>query len=177
MCLVPRAATVEALLSASSRQARRDILGRNFALILQDCSELLDVCTDPDFLYEVSALRQAIHVLEAGQTRAGQALAANVMDSLMWRWRGVQTTDWKIVTRKSGNSNQALEEFGLRRFLGDGQCMRHMKVFGPPRVNRSPRTLNRHASSHRVSRQQYSKRNAVVATMLASSLLGYFNEP
>ncbi len=46
-------------------------MGRKFALILQDCSELLDVCTDPDFLYEVSALRQAIHVLEAGQTRAG----------------------------------------------------------------------------------------------------------
>ena len=175
--LVPRAATVEALLSASSRQARRDILGRKFASILQDCSELLDVCTDPEFLYEVSALREAIHVLEAGQTRAGQALAANVMDSLMWRWRGVQTTDWRIVTRKSGNSHQALEEFGLRRFLVMAPVHAAHKSFWPSNGEPIPRTFNRHASLHRVSRQQYSKRNAVVAMMLASSLLGYFNEP
>ena len=37
-----------------------------------------------------------------------------------------------------------------------------------------PRPLNRHASLHRASALQYSKRNAVQALMLATSLFGWF---
>lgn len=177
---VPRQDIAKRLIDAPNTQARRRIIGERFDAIVHDCNAALDLVTNPDYVYEVSATREAVKVIEAGYLNAGQALATTVMDTLMWRWRGTNPEDWQLVAQKQhrGKKGQPLRD------IEDLQVWTHTVMrpvyvaheeFWPHRGDLVPRAFNRNASLHRISYRQYSKRNCAVALMMAASLLVYMD--
>ncbi len=50
------------------------------------------------------------------------------------------------------------------------------KTFERHKGDKVPHTFSRHASVHAVSKVQYNKRNAAIALVLATSLVGFMND-
>ncbi len=174
---VPSQPIAEKLLRATDARKRREIIGKAFDQIIQDCEEALSGCIHPAFQYEVESTREAISVIRAGHLKAGQALASTVMDSLLWRWGDSNEDDWKLVTRKQrpkkGATARQMEELTVKTHIVMMPAYVAHTSFNPRKSAQHPipQGFNRHASLHRISFRQYSKRNTAIAMMLATSLL------
>ncbi|KGN39601.1 hypothetical protein [Knoellia subterranea] len=177
--IVPSQATAERLIAATDIQARRQIIGQRFDSIVADCDKALDTVTNSDLVYEVSAVRQAITVIRSGHFDAGQALAATVMDSLMWRWGDKNKDDYKVVTRKQrprrGQTPRDIDDLVPWIYMVMAPVYIAHSTFHPAGGDPIPRVFNRHASLHRISYRQYSKRNCAIALMMATSLLAFMD--
>ncbi len=114
--LVPRASTAQALLWAPDTAARRAIIGRRFDSILDDCDAVLDQCISPDTIDEVMFVRAASKALRDGHLAPGQALAANVLDSMMHTWFEDVRVDL-TSHRKTPNGDVLTDEMSLRTAL------------------------------------------------------------
>lgn len=173
---VPRSATVAELMACKDAQARRTLIGRRRDSIVNDCDEVLGQITNPAYAYEVSSLIQAIRAMRSGHWEAGQALAANVMDTFVWGWNDPSGVSRSAFTGR-GRSESRLDSLDIETYV----VMRpvyfaHESFRANDRHVLIPRIFNRHASLHRVSARQYSQRNAVIALMMATSLGWYFNQ-
>lgn len=180
---VPRAEIAEALIRAQDGRARRAMLGRKLNTIIDDCEAAIRSCNHPAFAYERKSLAEAIDVVRLGRHAAGQALAATVMDSLLWRWGDANEDDWRLVVRrqrtKKGSEARKMEELTVRTHLVMMPAYVAHLSFNPRNKKSKepiPQEFNRHASLHRVSSRQYSRRNLAIVLMLATSLLVFMNQ-
>lgn len=167
---VPRRKLVERLLAAPDKAARRRILGSKWEAILEDCEEVAAQTTTGPHGSQAQFLAQAIAALRAGHTAAGQALAGNVLDSLLWMT--FPTSERRDLT----GHGKPLDHFGE---LDLGQAMVFRPVFRAYRPQSTPpdragdSTFARHGTAHNLTPKQVSRPNAVQAVMLAAALLNY----
>lgn len=170
-CLVwtPRPEVIDALLSADPT-ARADVLLEHQAAILDD----LEACLAGVDRVEVEELREAAgDALLAYRNRtpfSSQAAATTILTTAIHVHLGIPTF------------RKARESFGAKTPMDVG--IRQFRIVAILRVayqaiaefrgkpgERLPVTFNRHASVHRVSRDQFNRTNALVALMLVVPLV------
>jgi hypothetical protein len=173
--LVPRSATAKALLVANGTAARRAVIGRRFDSIIEDCQGVLDRCTNPETLAELTFIRAALAAIAAGHHAAGQALAANVLDTMI-RTRFTQEQRTHLTSHRRTPSGDVLtEDMAVREAMVMLPIWAAHKTFERGSGDPVPYVFSRHGSVHAVSSRQYNKRNAAIALMLATSFVGFAN--
>jgi hypothetical protein len=117
-----------------------------------------------------------VRALRDGHVNAAQALAANLLDSLM-RKHFDNASRVKLTKNdfKKKGVKFNLEDYKIRvAFTFAPVWYAHAKYRvedGDP----IPRTFGRHSSAHGVSRAQYSRINAIYGLMLVTSALKFFD--
>jgi len=168
---VPRAATLEAILSAESPAARRRVYANRWRSIVTDCEVQLQSIPDTslgadyrDFgLMVVRGIRDGHHQL-------AQSMSVNLFDSALQRQ--MQERYYKNFINQ--NRRPDLNEFSVKRTLVLGAIWASYLHFRPNAAAKIPRALSRHASAHGVSRKQYTRANAVIALGHVTGLLSLF---
>jgi hypothetical protein len=169
LCLawVPPTPVLERLFAASSRQDRRSVIGRSWKYILDASERELDAVTKPVYRHYVSFARYAVDAVRTGNHQAGQALAANLLDTVLQQ---VFSTDSrKIITNQKSRFDIGKYPLQLSLVLGGiwGSYLRYQPRDG----DKIPTQFSRHASAHGVSARQYSRVNATLSIMHVVALL------
>ncbi|EPH45316.1 hypothetical protein STRAU_1581 [Streptomyces aurantiacus JA 4570] len=173
---VPGPETVRALLDAPDAAARRRTVGRRWKGITNDCETILEDVEHPALQDARSFALDVVEALRAGHINPAQALATNLLDSVLQRY-------FDKATRLALTNND-FKSKGIKFKLDDYKfkvaCVfapvwyAHAKYY-PKNGDPIPRTFGRHPSTHGVSRNQYSRINAVYALMLVTSVVKFFD--
>jgi hypothetical protein len=175
---VPRAETVADLIAAPDAATRDTILVARTPDIVEDCRQRLAEVLDADLQHLEGLIDDALRALEQSIPTAAQALAANVFDTLLRdvRNRGRlfagSTGRFKYKHVTSGITPVSDETLiGLYR----ATCVLTPVLMALDEFNFEtdpvPGRFRRHATAHRAGTTQYTPANAIIAVMLATSLL------
>jgi len=174
---VPRGVIVTALMAASTREERLQILALHEAEIISDCSVCLGDCAGPELSEEVELTHRIIDAFTAELYEPAQALAVVVAERLI--------TDHVAGGLERGSYHKAKQEAEfrssimlaeLRRAAAMAPIVRFYTEWYPSSGIPPPAELSRHVSVHHPNLQQYSQTNALLAVMLVVSLLREFTE-
>lgn len=158
---VPPSDILQLLFDASSQQDRRKILGRRWKRVVRACRESIESVSGSDLAdYRQFALKVAT-MLEAGHPEGAQALAANLLDTMLSET--LDGPDRRLVTDQ--RTRFSIDDLPLRAAVVFGGIWGSHTEFWASRGDAIPRGYTRHGSVHGVSRRQYSRINAVVALM------------
>lgn len=171
---VPRTEIAEKLVRADSTSARREILGRRWKAIAVDCRTALAGCTSASMANYVSFTVDALDALDGGHSRAAQALAASVLDTVVNGHFGNER--FKLTPNKKTITPAEYDEFTVCKFIALAPLWQAYQKFRVEDGDPIPHTFSRHASVHGVSSRQFSRRNAVQALLFVSSLLLFLDE-
>ncbi|MDN3263309.1 hypothetical protein QWJ26_26565 [Streptomyces sp. CSDS2] len=171
---VPGPKIVRALLDAPDAVERRRIVGRRWRGIVNDCEAVASSVDHPDLLEARDFALDCVSALRAGHANPAQALAANLLDSLMHAHfeKGDRV---KLTSNKKGKAKFDLNDYGVRVSLTFAPVWYAYEEFWVHKGDPIPRMFARHASAHGVSRAQYSRINAVYGLMLAVSVMKFFD--
>ncbi|MCZ4612086.1 hypothetical protein O3S80_51760 [Streptomyces sp. Lzd4kr] len=173
---VPGPQTVRVLLDAPDAATRRRIIGRRWKGIINDCEAVLEEVRHPAVQDARRFALDVVLALRAGHTSAAQALAANLLDSVLQRHFDNAA---RIQLTKNDFKTKGIK-FKLEDYKYKVACTfapvwyAHARYF-PKNGDPIPRTFGRHPSAHGVSRTQYSRINAVYALMLVTSVIKFFD--
>ncbi|WP_280378051.1 hypothetical protein [Nocardia wallacei] len=158
---VPDAPLLQKLFDASTRQERRRLIGRRWKLIMKSCRSELITVTDPDSIGYCEFALKCIDSIEIGGHEAGQALAANLLDTMLRET--LDGANRRLVTNQGNRLN--LDDLPIRASIVFGGIWGSFTEFWAHRGDSVPRGFSRHASAHAVGKRQYSRINAVIAVM------------
>jgi hypothetical protein len=175
---VPRAEIVVDLTAAPDAGTRDTILVARMPEIVEDCRQRLAEVLEADLQHLNGLAGDALRALEQANPTAAQALAANVFDTLLRdvRHRGRlfagSTGRFKYQHVTSGITPVSDETLvGVYRVT----CVLTPVLKALAEFNFEtdpvPGRFTRHATAHRAGTTQYTPANAVIAIMLATSLL------
>jgi hypothetical protein len=168
---VPRQDILQALLDAPDAQTRRRIISRRWKRIVSDCEAVLNEVSHPDLQCHRPFAMEIVSTLRDGHASAAQALAANLIDSILRR--NFDQDDMKSVTKnKKGGKRFDLNTYRARVAFTLAPVWSAYAEYWQSQGDSIPQTFGRHPSAHAVSRRQYSRINAVIALMLVASVLG-----
>jgi hypothetical protein len=176
---VPGPRIVRALLDAPDAAARRRAIGRRWKGIVDHCEGVLEEVKHPAVQDARGFALDVVAALRAGHTNPAQALAANLLDSLLQRH--FDKTARVQLTKNDFKTNGI--KFQLDDYKFKVACTfapvwyAHAKYY-PKNGDPIPRTFGRHPSAHGVSRAQYSRINALYALyalMLVTSVIKFFD--
>ena len=167
---IPGSDTLQAVFDAPNAAKRRQILGRRWKRVVADCETALGEVSHPDLQLHLPFADDIVRALRDGHVSAAQALAANLLDSVLRR-NFDQKSFKKVTTNKKGGDRFDLDAYQIRVAFTLGPIWRAYGEYWESQGDPIPRTFGRHPSAHAVSRAQYSRINAVVALMLVTSLL------
>ncbi|BBX63194.1 hypothetical protein MSAS_23680 [Mycobacterium saskatchewanense] len=158
---VPPADILDALLAASSKQARRRILGRRWKRVVAACRESIESASEADVAQYRGFALNVIKMLEDGHPEGAQALAANLLDTMLR-----ETLDGPSRREVTDQRNRlSIDDLPMRAAMVFGGIWGSHTEFWQSRGDSIPREFTRHGSAHAVSRMQYSRINAVIALM------------
>lgn len=173
---VPRTETVAALFAQADTSGRRRVLRQRWRGVVRDCEVVIEKVDHPELADARYFALDCVRALREGYSNGAQALATNLLDSLMQQHFEKQH---RIDLTKND-----FKQNGVRFDMND-RHIREAFVFAPvwyayakyrPRSEgKIPREFGRHPSAHGVSRRQYSRINAVIGLMLATSVLRFFD--
>lgn len=169
---VPRTAIAEKLINAKTTSERRTILGSRWKSISADCRAAIEGCTSERVTAYAPFVLSALDALDAGNSHAAQALAASIIDTVVSQHFG---KDRKDYTPGKG-SKQAYDAFTVREFIAFAPLWQAYQQYFVTNGDAIPSTFSRHASVHGVSNRQFSRRNAVQASMFVTGILTFLDE-
>jgi hypothetical protein len=172
---VPASNSLQAIFDAPDAAARRRMLGRRWQRIAHDCEAAIDEVTHPELRIHTPFATDIADALHAGHAAAGQALAANLLDSILRR-NFDKDSFRAVTTNKKGESKFDLDAHGVRVAFTLAPIWRAYLEYWEHRGDPIPRSFGRHPSAHAVSRTQHSRINAVIGLMLVASLLRMLDE-
>lgn len=180
---VPRASIARRLLEAEDINARKKVIGDKMPSILDDCRDVLELVTDPKYIYWADCLREAAELV-GSHPRAAQVLATATLDSQLYWIKAKLPQTYRVVASPSGRSRAGHEDQAradLRRHLGKRAALALAAVrplyvqSNPSKPDPPSEQLNKHESFHKVHPFQYTPHNATIAVMLGSSVLLYLS--
>lgn len=170
---VPSARVIELLLEAPDRSARRRVIINNYRGILTDCEDISSGLSAPGALGYADSIRRAIRAIRDGHADAAQALASNVLDTVVTHYTAKATTlamPWKVLTNASSYKRQ--RKLGWRILLS---LYPLSVIIGGTHTPFTPTSeYRRNATVHAVAREQYTRTNAVLAIMNATAVLACY---
>ncbi|MFF8313213.1 hypothetical protein [Streptomyces lydicus] len=177
---VPPADVIRQLLGADDVRSRAKVLNNSRTEILTSCSKALASVTDARFTAQRALLEECVRMIEGGLFSGAQALAANVWDTFV---RGLAFANPAWLTDKGwwpgyAKIKQSVPTVDVHDDATIGQ-FRRAAVFLPfaqtleefRRQHPVPEGFNRHATAHAAGAVQYTAANALIALMLAVSVL------
>jgi hypothetical protein len=171
---VPRSSTARALVDAPDAATCRRIIGRRWKGIVNDC-EAVVTSVDHRALQDARSFAlDCVSALRDGHSNPAQALAANLLDSLLRAHLDEKRFD-KITNNKKGGPRIDISDFDIRFAFTFVPVWYAHAQYWPRKGDPIPQVFVRHASVHGVSRVQYSRVNAVHALMLVTSVLKFFD--
>lgn len=164
---VPPADLLNALIAAPSKQARRRILGRRWKRIVRACSEAIESTSEDGVIEYRRFAAKVIDMLVDGHSEGAQALAANLLDTML-----LETLD-ESSRRQVTNQRERLsiDDLPMRAAMVFAGIWASHTEFRSWRGDAIPRGFSRHGSVHAVSRIQYSRINALIALMHVTSYI------
>ena len=171
---VPGPKVVRALLDAPDAVERRRIIGRRWKGIINDCEAVIEDVDHPGLQESRSFALDCVAALRDGHNNAAQALAANLLDSLM-RTHFDEPARKKLTANNKKQAKFDLNDYTIRVALTFAPVWYAHAEYWPKNGDPIPRVFGRHPSAHGVSRTQYSRVNAVYGLMLVTSVLKFFD--
>lgn len=174
--IVPRQSIADAFLTAPDHATVRALLSSRAKFIIADCRQAWEDHRTQHTSQWIAFLDHGVGAYEAGHTKAAQALFAVVLDSMTF---ALPTQDRRRVTKHP--NGQTDYDHLLESEENLATAMIAISLWHVHEQNWAadghpvPAEFNRHATLHRVSKRQYSKRNAIQSLMLATSLLAWFS--
>jgi hypothetical protein len=166
---IPDQPILQAVFDAPDAAARRSLIGRRWKRLTSDCEASLGEVSHAELrCYQPFAV-EAARALRDGHASASQALAANLLDSILRR--NFSKDSFKTITSNRKGSRFDLDAYRIRTAFTLAPVWRAYAEYWESQDDPVPRVFGRHPSAHAVSRTQYSRINAVVALMLITSLL------
>jgi hypothetical protein len=168
---VPPSDILNALLAASSKQERRRILGRRWKRVVAACRESVESASLRYFDHYRLFARHVIKILDHRHTEGAQALAANLLDTILR-----ETLDGPSRREVTDQRNRlSIDDLPMRAAMVFGGIWGSHTEFWPSTGQSVPREFTRHGSAHAVSRKQYSRINAVIALMHVTAYIMLFD--
>jgi hypothetical protein len=167
---VPSQELLIAILDAPDGAARRRIIGSRWRRMVSDCEASLAEVSSEDLQRHCVFASDIVRALRDGHQAAAQALAANLLDSIIRQ--NVDLTLKKTVTA-TGNKRIRidLDDYRIKTAFTMAPIWRAYEEYWEHKGDPIPRMFGRHPSAHAVSRTQYSRVNAVIGLMLVTSVL------
>lgn len=170
---VPESRVLRLLLDAPDGRARRRVISNNYRSITSSCMDIvtsLPLSRRPLYLADMTAA--SIRALRDGHVESAQALAADVLETLL---NGFSLA--AFGRSKSGVVNRSFQEKlaqdrDWRLLLALGPAFTVMK--GSHTVHERENAFRRNATAHAVNTHQYSRINATLAIMNATAVLTCF---
>ncbi|MFC8852932.1 hypothetical protein ACFT5D_07750 [Streptomyces sp. NPDC057144] len=173
---VPGPKVLQALLDADTAVERRRIIGRRWKGITTDCEAVLDGVTHPNLQGARKFGLDCVRALQDGHTTPAQALAGNLLDSVL---RSNFDDAARIeITRNNFKKNGVrfnLDDYKIRAAFTFAPVWCAHAKYRTEDGDPIPRTFGRHPTTHAVSRAQYSRINAVMGLMLVTSVIKFFD--
>ncbi len=170
---VPRRIVVEAVLAAPDRPSRVKVLLAHCNEVLQDCREVLATISTPTYAGKVALAGQAVDALAEGHIEAAQALAVVVVESATRRAIHPNTATVKHRVRFDLDKIQYVE---LRLRAALAPLASFYKEWSQKTPEPCPDALSRHVTCHQAEPQHFTEANALVAVLLATSVLRALQE-
>lgn len=167
---VPSQELLTAILDAPDGTARRRIIGNRWRRVVSDCEASLAEVSSQDLQRHCVFASDIVRALRDGHQAAAQALAANLLDSIIRQ--NVDLTLKQTVTA-TGNKRIRidLDDYQMKASFTMAPIWRAYEEYWENKGDPIPHVFGRHPSAHAISRTQYSRVNAVIALMLVTSLL------
>ena len=163
---VPRHEIVLELLHAASRADRLAIIEERRSDILDDCEAILSESSEED----AEVCNEAIVALRDGLPRAAQALAANLIDSIVLGFGGQSPRNQ--LTERAQVPYTELPFRGFAESLAIRPLYRTFCRWYPATGTPPPEHFSRHATAHAADTPAvYNQQNPMIAVMLATSLI------
>ncbi|NED31876.1 hypothetical protein [Streptomyces sp. SID8499] len=173
---VPGPKVIQALLDASTAAERRRIISRRWKGIVTDCETVLSNVTHPSLQDSKEFGLDCVRALQEGHTAPAQALAGNLLDSVLRS--NFDDAARLEVTRNNFKKNGVrfnLEDYKIRAAFTFAPVWCAHAKYKTEDGDPIPRTFGRHPTTHAVSRAQYSRINAVMGLMLVTSVIKFFD--
>lgn len=170
---VPNRRVIILLLDAPDAQARRRVISNNRRGIVTTCANVvssLPLGGRPLFLADT--IVRAVRAFQDGHVEAAQALATNVLDTLLSGFSRAALGRTMGSMLNPEYSRQLAEERSWRLQLALRPSFTLMR--GEHTVHERHNAFHRNATTHAVTSHQYSRINAVLAIMNATSVLTCF---
>ncbi|GAA5204978.1 hypothetical protein [Streptomyces thinghirensis] len=173
---VPGSKVIQALLGASTAADRRRIISRRWKGIVTDCETVLSDVNHPSLQDSKKFGLDCARALQEGHTAPAQALAGNLLDSVL---RSNFDNAARVeVTRNNFKKNGVrfnLDDYKIRAAFTFAPVWCAHAKYKTEDGDPIPRTFGRHPTTHAVSRAQYSRINAVMGLMLVTSVIKFFD--
>jgi hypothetical protein len=167
---VPGPVVLEAL-TTTDKSDRLSTLLSHRDDALDDCDSALGQPTTGPLTEQASLLTQAVGAMRAGLFAAAQALAASVIDTVIRKaFLQPQRRYYSAVQEKIENSYEA-QLVDLRTAVTYWPILPAFGEFYENRGDPIPSDFNRHATAHTVGFTQYTEANALLAVLLATSVV------
>lgn len=172
---IPQPAAVQAILRADTASVRRRVIGRRWRGIVTDCEEVLRNIDHDALLEERDFALSCVNALRDGHARPAQALAANLLDTALCHLDNDLRRELTNNKFKQNGVRINLDDYTIRAALTFAPVWSAHAQFWIDKGDAVPRVFGRHPSVHAVSRQQYTRINAVIALMVVTSVLKFFD--
>ncbi|MGW0793047.1 hypothetical protein ACWD04_33890 [Streptomyces sp. NPDC002911] len=173
---VPGPKVIQALLDASTAAERRRIISRRWKGIVTECETVLSDVTHPALQDSKKFGIDCVRALQEGHTAPAQALAGNLLDSVLRS--NFDDAARLEVTRNNFKKNGVrfnLDDYKIRAAFTFAPVWCAHAKYKTEDGDPIPRTFGRHPTTHAVSRAQYSRINAVMGLMLVTSVIKFFD--
>ncbi|TDD37859.1 hypothetical protein E1287_07325 [Actinomadura sp. KC06] len=174
---VPGPEIIAAIFAAKTPSDRRRVLSSRWKGIVTDCETVLNGVTHQRLADEREFALDCVKALRSGHTNAAQALAANLLDSVMRKFFSKEVRV-KLTKNKFKDSGVTFDfdDFHFRAALTFAPVWCAHAEYWPDKGDPIPADYGRHPSAHAVSRKQYKRVNAVIALMLVTSVIKFFDD-
>ena len=171
----PRADVVGLVFEAASRNDRVKVLLAHQNEILDDCDQALAVDLHSHVIGQVPLIRQAVASYRSGHVAASQALSVVVCDTLIRANVASKHTTAK-TTAAGADLKLAIMADILRMELALAPVVKLLTEWSPESGKPEPKELSRHVSIHHATDARLREDNALIALMLATSLIRGLSE-
>lgn len=165
---VPRLEIVKLLVEAPDRSSRIAILLDRVDDLIEDCRQVLAGIDDPTLLEQLPLVIEAVDAFASGHQRPAHALAVVVTETVVKR---AVAGGYKAVAKKVLFDPEAVPWHRLRLTASLAPIGPFFTDWFPSWGTPPPDALSRHVSVHQAATSHYSPANAVVAMLLATSVL------
>ena len=166
------------IFSAQSKFARLHILSDHQESIVDHCCELLEDIDQPDLAEWRDFAVKVASALRGGYTAAAQALAVNLIDTILIENFTYQGKGQKMShgTRRHSTRFNIDAEKEIEQGIVYGGLWGMFLQFHSDSEDAIPHQLSRHATAHAVSKRQYRRVNSLIAFMHAVDYLCLWQE-
>lgn len=160
------------LISAESAFKRREMLAEHWKEIIDRCYRLLEAITLPALAEWRGFALNIAAALNSGHAEAAQALAANLIETML-----IKNFGWKKKSKKMAKGKQSeMTPETIHRCMVYSGLRGVFSHFPPDDETKIPSKLSRHASAHAVSTTQYTLTNSLIAFMHVVAYLCLWQE-